>query len=124
MALVNDPRYLRIDVSKLPLELFDSTEFEVKANPATGSSTPTRPARHRAQRASLCIGSASGCQDCDVLSWTTEDATIRFRSQRVKRVRRINLRFDAENPDHFERRIWLRRRHETHAKRACVYAIL
>jgi hypothetical protein len=48
-------------------------------------------------------------RSCDVLSYDLEDAryTIRFRgSQRLKKVRRINLRFDHENHELFEKRVF------------------
>ena len=107
---VDDPQYLRIDLSKLPLELFDSTVYETRPPEAwltsleTGENTGTTTGKSM-----YWVGGEWIWRSCDVLSYDLEDAryTIRFRgSQRLKKVRRINLRFDHENHELFEKRVF------------------
>ena len=106
---VDDPQYLRIDLSKLPLELFDSTIYETKSHPSKwlqddeGNDLGTTTGKSM-----YWVNGAWNWRSCDVLSYNEMEAryTIRFRgSQRLKKVRRINLRFDLEDPNLFHTRI-------------------
>ena len=107
---VDDPQYLRIDLSKLPLELFDSSIYDTKTpeewllkNDGTNENTGTTTGKSM-----YWVGNEWIWRSCDVLSYDAESMryTLRFRgSQRLKKVRRINIRFDHENPINFEKRI-------------------
>ncbi|GLE01428.1 hypothetical protein PINS_up010258 [Pythium insidiosum] len=98
---VDDDEYLKIDQSQFPLHLFDSDEFETHA--------PT-------EWLSVCATGFSPYyfkgdwrwRACAVQSYDADKQKylIQFHgSDRRKHVRRINLRFETESPELFQRRI-------------------
>lgn len=117
-AKLQDPakgeEFLRIDQSQFPLHLFDSDEFETRAPEewiAQGS-TGASPYFHKGDWR---------WRQCAVLSYDSEKHKflVQFQgSDKQKRVKRINLRFDSETPELFQQRIdaAVRRREEAKAQ--------
>ena len=107
---IDNPDYLRIDISKLPLEMFDSSEYERRSSPEqwlinqdTGVNEGTTTGKSM-----YWVNGAWSWRGCDVLSYDSigRKYTIRFRgSQRLKKVKRINLRFDHEDYATFDARV-------------------
>ncbi|KAJ0395885.1 hypothetical protein P43SY_002016 [Pythium insidiosum] len=98
---IDDDEYLKIDQSQFPLHLFDSDEFEMHA--------PT-------EWLGVCSTGFSPYyfkgdwrwRPCVVQSYDADKQKylIQFHgSDRRKHVRRINLRFETESPEVFQRRI-------------------
>ncbi|CAM9110379.1 unnamed protein product, partial [Ectocarpus fasciculatus] len=97
-----DPDFLKVDLSKLPIEMFDDLEYEAADKP---------PAEW--------VASKSGAQSpffhnhnwmwrrVEVLSYNeqTKKYVVRFLPDGIeKEVHRLNLKFDQEDPDKFELR--------------------
>ncbi|KAH9098913.1 hypothetical protein LEN26_016540 [Aphanomyces euteiches] len=106
--------YLKLDQSKLPLHLFDSSEYD--------TSTPDEMLQQCHTGASpFFVKGEWRWRACEIQSYNppTEKYTIQFvGSDKEKTVRRINLRFDNEDAALFQRRIdeAIRRREEAKAQ--------
>ncbi|KAG9412732.1 hypothetical protein AC1031_015633 [Aphanomyces cochlioides] len=106
--------YLKLDQSKLPLHLFDSSEYD--------TSTPDEMLHQCHTGASpYFVKGEWRWRACEIQSYNhaTEKYTIQFvGSDKEKTVRRINLRFDHEDAALFQRRIdeAIRRREDAKAQ--------
>ncbi|EQC41008.1 hypothetical protein, variant 1 [Saprolegnia diclina VS20] len=120
-ANVELDEYLKLDQSKLPLHQFDSTEYETKTADEWLSLT-------KMGASPFFVKNEWRWRPCVVDSYNsiTEKYTIQFQgSDKQKQVRRINLRFDLEDPAVFQRRIdeAVRRREEAKAQMRFDYFI-
>ena len=99
---LTDPRFLRLDESKLPADLFDDDEFSDKdRSPAEWLESKT------AASAAKFDGVAWKMRKCSVDSYDAETKmfTITFVPSNVtKRVSRMNLLFDGEDKAFWDRR--------------------
>ena len=100
LPVVDEELFLHLDESKLPLELFDSLEYERRtARPRTGS---RRAAARRCPSSARAPGSGARAR-----SWNaaTERFSVAVEGTGVeKEVRRLNIRFDDEDGARWERR--------------------
>lgn len=97
----DDPAFLKLDQSRLPpLEQFDNAAYETH-------SPQEWLEKCKRGRSPYFINGDWKWKACDVLSYDeeTERYHIKFTSGREKYVRRINLMFDAEDPDNFKARL-------------------